>query len=98
MHAAVIQMISSSSLEHNLSTLSSYFINAAEAGAKLIVLPENFAFMGKHETDKFLIAENYGVGVIQQTIAQLAKQFKVWVIAGTQPIKTQGARVRSSCM
>jgi len=98
MHAAVIQMISSSSLEHNLGKLPSYFTKATEAGAQLIVLPENFAFMGKHETDKLLIAEDYGVGLIQQTIAQLAKQFKIWVIAGTQPIKTQGPRVRSSCM
>lgn len=98
MLAAVSQMVSSSLVNRNLSELPSCFVKAVEAGAQLIVLPENFAFMGKHETDKWFIAEDYGVGLIQQTVALLAKKFKIWVIAGTQPIKTDGTRVRSSCM
>jgi len=98
MRAAVIQMVSSSSVEYNLNLLSSYFRQAQETGAKLIVLPENFAFMGQHEADKLAIAEAFGEGLVQQTVAQLAKQFKLWVIAGTQAIKGSGARVRSSCL
>ena len=97
-HAAVIQMISSANVETNLASLHAYFLRAQQAGAKLVVLPENFALMGKLETDKLAIAEVYGTGLIQKTIAHLAKEFKLWVIAGTIPLKGSGKRVKSSCL
>lgn len=97
-YAAVVQMVSSTKIESNLASLHAYFLKAQQAGAALVVLPENFACMGKLETDKLAIAEAYGKGLIQQTIAHLAKEFKLWVIAGTIPIKGSGSRVKSSCL
>lgn len=96
--AAVIQMVSSAKVDSNLTSLQPYFLSAQEAGAALVVLPENFACMGMLEADKLAIAEAYGAGIIQHRIAQLAKQFKLWVIAGTIPIKGSGSRVKSSCL
>jgi len=97
-YAAVVQMVSSAKVESNLHSLRSYFATAKEKGAELIVLPENFAQMGMHETDKLVIAEKQGEGIIQQSVSHLAKQFKLWVIAGTIPIKGTGSRVKSSCL
>ncbi len=95
---AVVQMVSSSQVASNLTALQSYFSEAQAADAKLLVLPENFAFMGKQETDKLAIAEIYGKGDIQEAVARCAKQYKMWVIAGTLPLKGESSRVRSSCL
>jgi nitrilase len=96
--AAVVQMVSSSQVASNLTALQSYFSKAQAAGAKLLVLPENFAFMGKQETDKLAIAEIYGQGELQEAVSKCAKQYKMWVIAGTLPLKGTGDRARSSCL
>lgn len=96
--ASVVQMVSSSQINSNLTSLTFYFSKAQKAGSKLIVLPENVAFMGKQETDKLVIAEIYGEGEIQETISNYAKQYKIWVIAGTLPLRGRDDKVRSSCL
>lgn len=96
---AVIQLVSSANIIDNLNALTPYFIQASEAGAELVVLPENFALMGKHEHDKLVLAEYFGEGGIQETIALLAKQFKLWIVAGTMPLYSDNhQRVRASCL
>ncbi len=64
----------------------------------MLALPENFAFMGLKETDKLRLAEKYGSGEIQDKISQLAKQYDLWVIAGTLPVQGLDGKVRSSCL
>jgi len=94
---AVVQMTSSDQVKHNLSALDAYFLRAKNAGVELLLLPENFAFMGVHEHDKLVIAENVGSGDIQQMVADFAKHYGIWVVAGTLPIKASKSRVRASC-
>lgn len=94
--AAVVQLNTSASIKDNLALLEPFFLEAAKAGVQLLVLPENFAFMGAHEHDKLAVAEEAGTGVIQETITALAKRFRLWVIAGTVPLKTKGTRVRAA--
>lgn len=84
---AVVQMISSASVKTNLNKVEDFFINAKEKQADLLILPENFAFMGLKENDKLELAENYGEGEIQDRVRQLAKRYDLWVIAGTLPLK-----------
>lgn len=95
---AVIQMVSSAIVNDNLSALDAFFANARDEGVELLVLPENFAFMGVNEADKISIAEKAGEGEIQQRVGQLAKHYGIWVIAGTQPIQASASRVRASCL
>ena len=95
---AVLQMTSSPHIQENLLKLRAFFSQAREKGAELIALPENVAFMGLHETDKLNIAEDYGHGEIQQTLSQLAKEYGIWVIAGTIFIRCSANRVRASCL
>jgi predicted amidohydrolase len=96
--AAVVQMVSSSQVSTNLKSLDKVIQKAKDEEVNLLVLPENFAQMGILETDKFNTAEAYGVGVIQDYISQLAKRYGLWIIAGTMPLQTSGARVRASCL
>lgn len=93
---ALIQMVSSSNVASNLIKMETLMIKAHESGAQLVVLPENFALMGKDQTDKLMTAEVEGVGPIQEKINQLAKRLKLWIVAGTIPIKTKGKRIRAS--
>ncbi|KTD40730.1 carbon-nitrogen hydrolase family protein [Legionella parisiensis] len=96
--AALIQMISSAKVADNLQQVEQLMIQAREEQADLVLLPENFAFMGIKETDKLQIGEVYGEGSIQQKISQLAKRLGLWVVAGTIPLKSTGSKVRASCL
>lgn len=96
--AAIAQMASTASVQDNLQVVATLTAQAADKDARLIVFPENFAFMGLKDTDKYAIAEIPGKGAIQGHMQQLAKRYGIWIIAGTLPLKTAGARVRSACL
>lgn len=95
---ALVQMVSSPHIEENLRQIEVFLRQARDEQACLVVLPENFAFMGMSESDKQGIAEVHQQGAVQSRIATLAKTYNLWVIAGTIPLKTAGTRVRSSCL
>lgn len=96
--AALIQMVSSADVEENLQQVEQLMLQAHQDKAQLVVLPENFAFMGRNESDKLHIAEVYGQGAIQEKISQLAKKMGLWVVAGTIPLRGNGSKVRASCL
>lgn len=96
--AALVQMVSSADVADNLHQVEQLMFQARDAQADLVLLPENFAFMGLHDTDKLHIGEVYGQGSIQHKISQLAKLLGLWVIAGTIPLKSTGSKVRASCL
>jgi len=95
---AVAQLISSENPDENLSALDVLFVQASAEGAQLLVLPENFAFMGRHELDKLKIAEEEGTGKIQQALSNLSREYKLWVVAGTVPLKAPDGRVWASSL
>lgn len=93
---AAIQRSSTDSVEQNLAALEQLVKNAVEQGAELVVLPENVAFMGKKDIDKLAIAEEPYHGPIQTTLSSLAKQYNVWLVGGTIPIKADDNHVFAS--
>jgi deaminated glutathione amidase len=95
---AVAQMVSSASIKNNLAVVEKFLKQARDEQVNLVVLPENFAFMGMKETDKLQVAEKIGVGEIQETLARFAEKYNLWIIAGTLPIKGMGSRVRASSL
>lgn len=95
---ALAQMVSSADVLENLQQVEMLAMQAHEKEAELLLLPENFAFMGRKDTDKLLIGEVFGHGLIQEKISWLAKQFGLWIIAGTIPIKGSGTKVRASSL
>ena len=83
---AAIQMSSSADVAANLAAARRLLAQAATAGATLAVLPENFAFMGAHESDKLEYVETLGEGIIQQFLADSARELKLWIVGGTLPL------------
>lgn len=95
---AAIQMTSGDDVAANLDAATQLLREAASGGARLAVLPENFAFMGKHERDKLALAEADGRGPIQDQLSALARELDLWIIAGTLPIHVDGEpRVYAAC-
>lgn len=85
-HCAAIQMASGLHIEANLLEAERLIKDAAGGGAKLVVLPENFALMGKSEHDKVHQRETDGTGPIQEFLHTTAKRLGIWLIGGTLPI------------
>ena len=85
---AAIQMISSPSVAHNIATARRLVAEAAQAGARLILLPEYWAIMGNQDSDKVERAEAPGAGPIQECMAGLAREHGVWLLGGTLPMQT----------
>lgn len=94
MKVAAVQMVSSANVEQNLHTAQRWIKQAASAGAELIVLPENFYLMGKYEQQKCEIAEDYDrTATLQQALAEIARTERVWLLAGTLPIRADEQHV-----
>ncbi|KAF3998452.1 carbon-nitrogen hydrolase family protein [Glaciimonas immobilis] len=86
---AAIQMISTPVVEENFVTARRLVAQAAQQGAQLILLPEYWPIMGRHDSDKLTIAEAPGGGPIQAFMAGLAKEHKIHLIGGTLPLISQ---------
>lgn len=88
---AVIQMVSQPDVAVNLAAARSLLEQAAEAGARLAVLPENFASLGRRDTAAIGRAEALGEGPILPALKQAARDLNVWIVAGTLPLPPVGA-------
>ena len=88
---ACLQMCSVDSVESNLAVVRRLVAQAAMNGATLILLPENFAFIGSDSGQFCSIAESHLDGPIQAAIQALAIQWKLWIVAGTIPIQEKGS-------
>jgi nitrilase len=87
---AAVQMVSSADLARNLADAGRLLREARSRGALVAALPENFAFMGAVEADKFAIAEDEGQGPIQAFVAKTAGELGLWIVAGTVPLRVPG--------
>src|SRR5438128_1506027 len=58
----------------------------AADGARIILLPENFGFMGSHGRDKLAVREPEGEGPQQTFLAQAAGRHGIFVIGGSVPL------------
>jgi nitrilase len=97
--AAVIQMASGPNVGANLLEVERLTEEAAAAGARLVVLPENFAFMGTAERDILGLGEADGAGPLQDFLALLARKLGIWLVGGTVPIKAADpGKVRAACL
>lgn len=83
MRAAVLQLSSQDDVAKNLARVATLVGEAARAGAELVTLPENFAFMGD-EAQKRAIAEGPG-GPIANAVSDAARGHGVWIVAGGMP-------------
>ncbi|MCU1277605.1 MAG: carbon-nitrogen family hydrolase [bacterium] len=95
--AGVVQVTSGADLEHNLARCSELVESAVKMGAKLVVLPENFAFLGEHETAKMAVAEAVpGDGRILSTMSRLARSRSVDLVLGGLPEAVSATHVHNT--
>lgn len=83
--AACLQLTSREVVRENLATCARLCAEARQRGAALAVLPENFAFLGRHELDKLALAEvldDARPGPILAALQQIARTEKLWLVAG----------------
>jgi len=96
---AAVQMASGPNVNANLTEAGRLIAMAAKAGARLVVLPENFAIMGMSEMDKVNIREQDGQGPIQKFLSEQARRHGVWIVGGTVPLATDDAKkIRGACL
>jgi predicted amidohydrolase len=86
MSVAVIQMVSQDDVLANLAAARVLLEQAAAGGARLAVLPENFAAMGRRDLAALGRAEALGTGPILPWLAQAARELQLWIVAGTLPL------------
>lgn len=91
--AAAVQMSSGDDLRQNLSVAAALLEEARASGARLAVLPENFAFIGARDTDKLAVAEGQGKGPIQEFLSQTATRLRMWIVAGSLPLRVAGQKL-----
>ncbi|RUQ35558.1 MAG: carbon-nitrogen hydrolase family protein [Candidatus Competibacteraceae bacterium] len=97
---AAIQMVSGPSVADNLAVAAELLAQAADQGAQLAVLPENFALMDRQEEGKLAVSEAEGDGPIQAFLAEQADRHRLWLVGGTIPLRVAGdeRRVYAACL
>jgi predicted amidohydrolase len=96
---AALQMVSTPDVARNLAAAGRLMAEAADAGTRLVALPEYFCLLGRSDRDKLRIAEAEGSGPIQDFLAKAAQRLGLWVIGGTLPLRSADPeRVRNSCL
>lgn len=88
---AAIQLASGSNVSANLLETERLVERATRQGAELVVLPENFAFMGRTCGDANALREQPGDGPLQAFLSQLARRHGIWLVGGTIPLEAEHA-------
>ncbi|HXS80538.1 MAG TPA: carbon-nitrogen hydrolase family protein [Gammaproteobacteria bacterium] len=96
MKVAAVQMTSTRDVAANLREAARLVGDAARQGAKLVVLPENFSFLGATDADRVAAIERFGDGPAQQFLADTAESLGLWIVGGTIPIRADDGDRASS--
>lgn len=96
---AAVQMVSTTDPLINMQRAAQRIGEAADAGARMVLLPEYWSVLGRHETDKLAHAEDPGVGPLQDFMADAARKHNIWLIGGTIPLKSsEPGKVRNTLL
>jgi predicted amidohydrolase len=101
MTLAVIQLVSQDDVAANLQQAEQLLAEAAAAGARLALLPENFAAMGHKDLAALGRAEADGSGPILPWLKRCARSLGLWIIAGSLPLPVSGqpdSKARACCL
>jgi predicted amidohydrolase len=101
LRVAAVQLSSQDDVPKNLARAAELVARAGEGGADLVLLPENFAYLGPEE-GKRTIAEPVGGeprGPILEAVAAAARRARLHVIAGGMPERAADpARPYNACV
>jgi len=88
---AAIQLNSQPNLDTNLIEVYRWLERAATEGAKLICLPENFAFMG-NEKERLRQAEEIS-NLVPDCLKEWAEELDVYLLGGGYPVPAKDGKV-----
>lgn len=94
-----VQLSSQQDVGPNLASMRARVLEAAGRGAEVVLLPENFAYMGDDE-GKASVAEDLdaGGGPIAQALVEVARESRAWIVAGGLPERAaDAARPYNTC-
>jgi nitrilase len=101
---ATVQLTSSQHVPGNLFLTAELIAAAAEEGAEIVFLPENFAALASPEIFQIAQQESSAKGPIRSFLAAQASSNRIWIVAGTVPVSTRpdggsvpDGRVRAAC-
>ena len=86
MKVAAIQMTSGDDVAANLRVAGRLVAAAADQGARLVLLPENFGLLALRAQDKVAAREEDGEGAQQAFLARMASTHRLYVIGGSVPL------------
>jgi len=96
---AAVQLVSSADIDRNLAAAAHWIARAAEAGAKLVVLPEAFALFISNEQRRLGVAEAGPQARVRPFLAEQAARHGVWLVGGTIPLlEPGGQRPHAACL
>jgi len=99
---AATQLSSKEDVAENVTRVRGLVKAAAAAGAQLVGLPENFAYLGSDRDHKLAIAEDVSDdarGPILQALRDSARSAGVWLLAGGFPEKVpDGERIGNTSL
>lgn len=91
-------MSSQGDLRENLSVVERRLEEAADRGASVVVLPENFAFFGDEPSKRDVAEDLEGDGPIVTTLSRAARARQLTVIGGGMPERSSDpARPYNTC-
>jgi len=97
MRVASIQMNSGSDRVQNLQQVELLLRQAAEGGARLAVLPENFSLMGISDSDKLVAAEMVQDSIVLKFLSEQAALHQMTIIGGTVLLQGEHGKCHNAC-
>ena len=78
---AVVQLCSTPDKSENFARVEHYVAQAADAGAQLVALPENWAYIGPEEAKRGAAESEDGPSL--SLLSRLARRHQIWILGGT---------------
>jgi predicted amidohydrolase len=95
---AVIQLCSTPDKAENLEEARRLISTAAEKGAELIALPENYSFIGGDD-EKLKEVEDIETGPSVMLLREMAVKHRVVIVGGSVPLRaSEPSRVTNTCL
>jgi nitrilase len=92
-------MVSGTDVAENLALAARLLAQAAEMGAQLAALPEFFPIMDDAPAARLAASESFGAGPIQDWLRETALRHRLWVCAGSLPLRaTVPGRICNSAL
>ncbi|MDR9424738.1 MAG: carbon-nitrogen hydrolase family protein [Marinobacter sp.] len=101
---AAIQMVSTPDIDGNIAEAERLLRDAADQGAKVAVLPENFAVLATGQMLDAGQKESGDESVIRRFLSEQARKLGLWIVGGSLPVASRpdgsevSGRVRAACI